>query len=223
MSISGSRAMRLLGTCHSAPSAAVAETKVQRITRAVPGAFERRTIHIDDAALETKRISGSASAAKHRARRYRTMLVVRCCAKGAAVGASRLAPRSGRSPTSRSGPAADLRRPGGDRDRERAPVQRDEGRRRSSSRPRRARSCGSYRARRRTCSRSSRRSRRARARSCEPRTPVVYRSTASSMAGYASSAFRSDAGGRSRSTGPVHLAGRSSTPGQLRGGHRAAG
>ena len=58
-------------------------------------------------------------------------------------------------------PAADLRRPGGDRDRERAPVHRSWRRGTASSRVARAadgdrrRSCGSSRARRRTLSRSS--------------------------------------------------------------------
>ena len=57
--------------------------------------------------------------------------------------------------------ARDLRRPGGDRDRERAAVQRD-ARRRWSSRPRRPRSCASSAARRPTRSRCSTRSSRAR-------------------------------------------------------------
>ncbi len=65
----------------------------------------------------------------------------RCC--GTAAASARSAWRDPPAPFSRqgAGAAADLRRPGGDRDPERAAVQRD-ARRRWSSRPRRPKSCG---------------------------------------------------------------------------------
>ena len=93
---------------------------------------------------------------------------------GVAVGAILVGwPDAGRDADAPDRAAPDLRRPGGDRDRERAPVQRDQGGA-ASSRPRRPRSCASSAARRPTCSRCSTRSldsahapvRRRRARRC---------------------------------------------------------
>ena len=90
----------------------------------------------------------------------------RCCARDESSAPSRRRARGRPVHRQADRAAQDLRRPGGDRDRERAPVQRDR-RRRSSSRPRQPRSCASSAARRPTCSRCSTRSCRARARLCD--------------------------------------------------------
>ena len=118
--------------------------------------LRRKVIQIPDILAE----DWSPRKARQRAeqRGYRAIMVAPMLRENKAIGAITVNRANARTVHRQAGRAAqDLRRPGGDRDRERAAVQRDEGER-SSSRRRPARSSRQSAARRPTPSRCSTRS-----------------------------------------------------------------
>ena len=158
---------RLLLVAHHGPIPVgpIGEFSLPLIRGTVAGrsVLDGRPVHVADAQAEVDEFPESSENARRMG--FRTILSVPLMREGVAIGVDPDPSHRGAALHGATGrPARDLRRAGGDRDRERPPVQGAGGaqprprRRRWSSRRRRARSCASSRARRPTSSPSSTRS-----------------------------------------------------------------